>query len=85
MSGTSALLNLLEGSGSALLNAPEAAQNGVSEADSSYFVSLMKQYEDSEGLEQPSAPESRDPALELLGNGLPIPVATPVMLPAVRR
>ena len=82
MSGTSALLNLLEGSGSALLNAPEAAQNGVSEADSSYFVSLMKQYEDSEGLEQPSAPESRDPALELLGNGLPIPVATPVMLPA---
>ena len=82
MSGTSALLNLLEGSGSALLNAPEAAQNGVSEADSSYFVSLMKQYEDSEGLEEPSAPESRDPALELLGNGLPIPVATPVMLPA---
>ena len=82
MSGTSALLNLLEGSGSALLNAPEAAQNGVSEADSSYFVSLMKQYEDSEGLEQPSAPESRDPALELLGNGLPIPVATPVVLPA---
>ena len=82
MSGTSALLNLLEGSGSALLNAPEAAQNGVSEADSSYFVSLMKQYEDSEGLEEPSAPESRDPALEPLGNGLPIPVATPVMLPA---
>ena len=82
MSGTSALLNLLEGSGSALLNAPEAAQNGVSEADSSYFVSLMKQYEDSEGLEEPSAPELRDPALELLGNGLPIPVATPVMLPA---
>ena len=82
MSGTSALLNLLEGSGSPLLNAPEAAQNGVSEADSSYFVSLMKQYEDSEGLEQPSAPESRDPALEPLGNGLPIPVATPVMLPA---
>jgi flagellar hook-length control protein FliK len=82
MSGTSALLNLLEGSGSALLNAPEAAQNGVSEADSSYFVSLMKQYEDSEGLEEPSAPESRDPALELLGNGLLIPVATPVMLPA---
>jgi flagellar hook-length control protein FliK len=82
MSGTSALLNLLEGSGSALLNSPEAAQNGVSEADSSYFVSLMKQYEDSEGLEEPSAPELRDPALELLGNGLPIPVATPVMLPA---
>jgi flagellar hook-length control protein FliK len=82
MSGTSALLNLLEGSGSALLNAPEAAQNGVSEADSSYFVSLMKQYEDSEGLEEPSAPESRDPALELLGNGLPISVTTPLILPA---
>jgi flagellar hook-length control protein FliK len=82
MSGTSALLNLLEGSGSALLNAPEAAQNGVSEADSSYFVSLMKQYEDSVGLEEPSAPESRDPALELLGNGLPISVTTPLILPA---
>jgi flagellar hook-length control protein FliK len=82
MSGTSALLNLLEGSGSPLLNAPEAAQNGVSEADSSYFVSLMKQYEGSEGLDEPSVPEPRDPALELLGNGLPIPVATPLMLPA---
>jgi flagellar hook-length control protein FliK len=81
MSGTSALLNLLEGSGSPLLNAPEAAQNGVSEADSSYFVSLMKQYESSEGLDEASAPESRDPALELLGNGLPIPVAIPVILP----
>lgn len=82
MSGTSALLNLLEGSGSPLLNAPEAAQNGASEADSSYFVSLMKQYEGSEGLDEASAPEPRDPALELLGNGLPIPVAMPVMLPA---
>jgi hypothetical protein len=82
MSGTSALLNLLEGSGSPLLNAPEAAQNEVSEADSSYFVSLMKQYEGSEGLDKPSVPEPRDPALELLGNGLPIPVATPLMLPA---
>lgn len=81
MSGTSVLLNLLEGSGSALLNAPEAAQTGVSDADSSYFVSLMKQYEGSEGLDEASAPGLRDPALELLGNGLPIPVASPVILP----
>ena len=81
MSGTSALLNLLEGSGSALLNAPETTQNGVSEADSSYFVSLMKQYEGSGSSEEATASEGRDPALELLGNGLPIPVATPVMLP----
>ena len=81
MSGTSALLNLLEGSGSALLNAPETTQNGVSEADSSYFVSLMKQYEGSGSSEEATASEGRDPALELLGNGLPIPVVTPVMLP----
>ncbi|MEY3976613.1 MAG: hypothetical protein RLZZ33_1668, partial [Pseudomonadota bacterium] len=75
MSGTSALLNLLEGSGSALLNAPETAQNGASESDSSYFVSLMKQYERSETPDEAVEPEARDPALELLGNGLPIPVA----------
>jgi hypothetical protein len=81
MSGTSALLNLLEGSGSALLNAPETAQNGASESDSSYFVSLMKQYERSETPDEAVEPEARDPALELLGNGLPIPVATPVILP----
>ena len=83
MSGTSALLNLLEGSGSALLNAPEPAQNGVSEADSSHFVSLMKQYEGPELSNEAVEPQVRDPALELLGNGLPIPVATPVILPAV--
>ena len=84
MSGTSALLNLLEGSGSALLNAPETAQNGASESDSSYFVSLMKQYERSETPDEAVEPEARDPALELLGNGLPIPVAIPVRLaPAV--
>jgi flagellar hook-length control protein FliK len=74
MSGTSALLNLLEGSGSALLNAPETAQNGVSEADSSYFVSLMKQYEGVEPLGDAAPSKERDPASELLGNGLPMPL-----------
>ncbi len=82
MSGTSALLNLLEGSGSALLNAPEATQTGVSEADSSYFVALMKQYEGVEPLDDAAPSKERDPASELLGNGLPILVATPRMLPA---
>ncbi len=74
MSGTSALLNLLEGSGSALLNAPEATQTGVSEADSSYFVSLMKQYEGVEPLDDAVPSKERDPASELLGNGLPMPL-----------
>ncbi|MEY3976600.1 MAG: hypothetical protein RLZZ33_1655, partial [Pseudomonadota bacterium] len=46
-----------------------------------YFVSLMKQYERSETPDEAVEPEARDPALELLGNGLPIPVATPVILP----
>ena len=41
----------------------------------------MKQYERSETPDEAVEPEARDPALELLGNGLPIPVATPVILP----
>ena len=75
MSGTSALLNLLEGSGSALLNAPETTKNGVSDSDSSYFVSLMKQYEVAEGPEDKYgllAKETETDETELLGNGLPM-------------
>jgi len=81
MSGTSALLNLLEGSGSALLNAPETAQNGASEADSSYFVSLMKQYEGAEPQSEAGPAKDRDVASELLGNGLPTPLPIMSMSP----
>lgn len=80
MSGTSALLNLLEGSGSALLNAPEATKNGVSESDSSCFVSLMKQYGVAEGSEDANGLPARETETEALGNGLPM--MPPVMAPA---
>ena len=43
----------------------------------------MKQYEEPELPNKAVEPQASDPALELLGNGLPIPVATPVILPAV--
>jgi len=87
MSGTSALLNLLEGSGSALLNAPEATKNGVSESDSSYFVSLMKQYGVAEGSEDANglpAKETETDETELLGNGLPMLPAVMVPAPEMR-
>ena len=84
MSGTSALLNLLEGSGSALLNAPEATKNGVSESDSSYFVSLMKQYEVAEGSEDADVRSAKEGETELLGNGLPMMPAVIAPAPEMR-